>query len=129
LEPIDDDERDLRALAAEASQRRQKHQIEDQPDEENIPERYMYKEIEIPIATTDPIQRLAAAKQFVENGLGPQKFRALYDFLADQKTDDLPADQQIEHFEKILKSHDELAYVPLVRQCVLVDASLQSSSS
>jgi hypothetical protein len=117
-------ENDFRALAAEAEKRKGQHRVEVEEEEAYVPDNYVYKGIEIPIAATDRAERLTAAKQFAINGLGPKRFNTLYEFLSNQATFDADEAERERMFKKVLKTEDELAYIPLIEQCLGIESLL-----
>jgi hypothetical protein len=89
-------------------------------DDEGL-EKFFYKGKEIPLPDEDKDKRLEAVRVFCKKCLTPDKFLAAYNWIKDPNNGELTEEQSDAALKKILKSDDELEYVPVIRQLVCLE--------
>lgn len=104
-------------------------EADDDEDEDNAV-KFMFRGQELDLGPKDESKesqgsRIEALRQFLEKGLGLDKFLAAYRFMTDSP-DDITQEESDAQLKKILTTNEELDYFPLIQQLVVCEGALES---
>lgn len=120
----DEDDDDLMSLAVIAQNMHDHPPSDDEDDYDSceLTAVYTFKDSPLPMPSEvdTPTAAHSYVKQFIEKGIGADKFNALYKLVKDNNQ--LNDEQVDAELNKILKSPEEIDYYPLVQQYVIAES-------